>query len=267
MTKTGFDLDGAARALIGDTPPRVWSLIVTFFGDLAQEPGQSVPGPVLSRVMERADVRPEAMRVALHRLKRDGWIDGEKRGRTVAYHLTERGRQETVAATPRIYGAAPGRGTEWVLIAVPPGDVTDIAFRDLEGYVRLSPGLVVGPKPDDDWVTSDMLVLDFGAQTPPGWIRNAICPEDLVSEAETLAADISRVVDWIGGARLDPLERAVLRVLTVHRWRKLALRLPDAPADLMPERWVATDIRARVTGLLEMLPRPAPEEIDGADTV
>ena len=58
-----------------DGTPRVWSLIVTIFGDLARESGMSLSGTALSRMTARVDVRAEATRVALHRLRRDGWID------------------------------------------------------------------------------------------------------------------------------------------------------------------------------------------------
>ena len=59
------------RALGGQ---RVWSLMVSLFGDLAQAEGAGIDGPVLSRIMTAMQIRPEATRVALHRLRNDGWI-------------------------------------------------------------------------------------------------------------------------------------------------------------------------------------------------
>ena len=60
---------------------KVWSVLVTLFGDLA--PGQTdhLAGPDVSRLVERLAIKPEALRVALHRLRKDNWIESSKSGR------------------------------------------------------------------------------------------------------------------------------------------------------------------------------------------
>ena len=246
-------LSQAVAALTADGPPRVWSLIVTFFGDLAQEPGQSVPGPVLSRVMGAADIRPEAMRVALHRLKRDGWIASEKQGRTVDYSLTARGLSESAAASPRIYGTGRER-LAWVVLAAAPGEAAGAEALLAEGrHVALAPGLLAGPPVEaPGWLVAE-------PREVPDWAARAVCPEGMV----TAGADLLRALDIVArvvGAP-GPLERAVLRVLIVHRWRRIALRLPDAPAAFLPADWRALDCGARVKAVLDALPRPEIAEI------
>ena len=66
---TSGDFQKTIDALGGDDMPRVWSLIVTVFGDLAQRNGDEIAGPVLGEILAPVGVRPEAMRVALHRLR------------------------------------------------------------------------------------------------------------------------------------------------------------------------------------------------------
>ncbi|MDU8943118.1 PaaX family transcriptional regulator C-terminal domain-containing protein [Ovoidimarina sediminis] len=254
---SGAPIARAVAALTGDGPPRVWSLIVTFFGDLAQGPGAEVPGPVLSRVMGAADIRPEAMRVALHRLKRDGWIDSAKRGRTVDYSLTARGRAESAAASPRIYGRA--EPAPWRLFNAAQGEAAALDPLLAGGsHVALAPGLVAGPMPGGA-VPEGIFVSQPGAV--PGWAQRAVCPEALVAAAAALVQTLEEVARDVEAP--GPLERAVLRVLIVHRWRRIVLRLPDAPEAFLPEDWRALGCAARVAEVLDALPRPEIAEIGG----
>ncbi|TNF22119.1 MAG: PaaX family transcriptional regulator, partial [Rhodobacteraceae bacterium] len=78
------------RHLTRDQAPRVWSLLISVFGDLAQDPGARISGLLLRHMTERIGIKPEAMRVAIHRLRKDGWIDSQRHGRTSVYFLTPR---------------------------------------------------------------------------------------------------------------------------------------------------------------------------------
>ena len=102
----------ALRALGGQ---RVWSLMISLFGDLAQGAGDRIDGPVLSAIMARQHIKPEAVRVALHRLRKDGWVTSEKSGRIRQHSLTDKGRRESAIASPRIY-ARPGSETQELAI-------------------------------------------------------------------------------------------------------------------------------------------------------
>ena len=101
-------LDDLVRCLNGDQVPRVWSLLVTVFGELGQDPDVRLSVLLLGKLMDLAGVKPGAMRVALHRLKKDGWIDSRRCGRNSEYFLTPYGRSQSVEAA-RGYTAAPRR--------------------------------------------------------------------------------------------------------------------------------------------------------------
>ena len=88
----------SVKVLTYNRNQRVWSIIVSLFGDLAQRPGDRISGSVLSRITEPMGIKPEAMRVALHRLRSDGWILSEREGRTSRYCLTESGLSQSRAA-------------------------------------------------------------------------------------------------------------------------------------------------------------------------
>ena len=71
---------------------KTWSLIVTLFGDLDGEPQVVLSGKDIGAILGHIGIKPEATRVALHRLKRDGWIDTQRAGREVFYSLSDRGK-------------------------------------------------------------------------------------------------------------------------------------------------------------------------------
>ena len=92
---------------------RVWSLIVTVFGDLAGSHGDEIGAQTLGKLTEPLGVKSEALRVALHRLRKEGWLENRRDGRSSTYFLTPMGLQQTAAATPRIYCQTEPDSLQW----------------------------------------------------------------------------------------------------------------------------------------------------------
>ena len=65
---------------------RVWSVIISLFGDMAQRPNEKISGAALTRIITPMGIKPEAIRVALHRLRKDGWIESVRAGRASTLH-------------------------------------------------------------------------------------------------------------------------------------------------------------------------------------
>lgn len=105
---------------------KVWSVIVTIFGDLAKNHGDEISGPLLSMIMENIGIRPKAIRVAIHRLRKDNWIESRKEGRVSQYRLSAKGYAESEVSRPRIYEnvQAPDQnsGKDWHLLLQEPGE-------------------------------------------------------------------------------------------------------------------------------------------------
>ncbi|MGB3316956.1 MAG: hypothetical protein WBB85_21405, partial [Albidovulum sp.] len=98
---------------------RVWSLVITIMGDVAQPHGGRIPASVLQSILGRLGVEPGALRTAVSRLVADGWLTRERRGRISHYALSPRGLTEYGPAAARIYALAP-----------PPPDIWTIALND-----------------------------------------------------------------------------------------------------------------------------------------
>ena len=118
---------------------RVWSLIVSIFGDLAQAQGDQLSSGALNRIMTPMGIKNDAIRVALHRLRKDGWIDSARSGRNSVHYLTEFGRRQSAEVTPRIYDRDRIRFTDWhILIANDQADQSCLdRLCETAGYVSL----------------------------------------------------------------------------------------------------------------------------------
>ena len=245
---------------------RVWSIIVTVFGDLAQRPGDRLSGAALSRIIEPLGIRPEAIRVALHRLRKDGWLESAREGRESRHFLTEFGRARSAAVSPRIYDPAPAVARTWhALIAGDPEGVAALgALMLTESYIGIGDSVALGegPLPRD---SDGLLGLEISALRVPDWLRNAIIPPELNTACRDLAAALERADALVppegAGA---PLQTATLRTLIVHRWRRVVLRHPDLPAAFYPADWPGAACRERVFRLLDRLPRPPLAAIEDA---
>jgi phenylacetic acid degradation operon negative regulatory protein len=261
--------DAAISALTRDGEPRTWSLIVTIFGDLARAPGAEVPGPVLSAITGRIGVKPEAMRVALHRLRKDDWIASRRVGRVSYYRLTPAGRAEADAASPRIYATQAPAPNGWHVLVAGPGEVAARVAQDgalaAAGYVVLAPGAWLG--------------VGEGAERPgffrlsgrsidlPDWLRATLLPDDLAASYARFGARLAMAEQALtpgDPGRLPDLDRAALRVLVVHGWRRLVLRQPALPDLIYPETWAGPELRRRVDALLKRLGSPALARIEPA---
>ncbi|MBW4706844.1 PaaX family transcriptional regulator [Roseobacter sp. YSTF-M11] len=252
------EVKGFASALTDLGGQRVWSLLVSVFGDLSQAEGAGIDGPVLSAIMTAMDVRAEATRVALHRLRNDGWIVSQKSGRTSRHSLTPHGRAETIAATRRIYASPGDMPTDWQIVvtqSAEPDQRDDMVTR---GFSLLLTRVFIGA--EDAIPPQGALALR--GRNVPEWLKMQLSPEGLKTDYDNLH-EILQEIDLClpDGTQLAPLDVAILRCLIVHNWRRLVLKHPDLPAALYTEGWREHDCRALVCKLLRRFPRPDLAEI------
>lgn len=242
----------AITALSDLGPLRVWSLLVTVFGDLA--PDSTLDGPTLSAIMAGIGIKPEATRVALHRLRSDDWIASEKNGRTSLHRLTKKGQSDSANARGRIYGTPSqmGRGAE--VFVLPDTDTTP----DPAVFAQIAPRTFVaaaGTMPPKG--AMQLAPLDFPHWLGPQIETDALCTA--YSELHAVLAAIDTTLP--DGTALSPLDTAVLRVMIVHAWRRLTLKHPDLPRAAHSQGWRGHDCRALVTTLLGRFARPALDQL------
>ena len=233
----------ATHHILGQERPRVWSFIVTIFGDLAREDSRYISSRTLNRLTAQIGVKPEATRVALHRLRKEDWLESAKFGRESHYRLTDNGRALSREAAPRIYGAASNKA--WMLALYDPNKIAP------EG-LRISSGISL--------VASECAgAMNLAVTDPlPLWMVDRLVQGDVQSAIHNLHARLAGFTAEPDAAELD---RAVLRLSLVHEWRRVILRVPDVPDLLFENAFSLGELRGGVQRLLSALSDVSLEQI------
>lgn len=238
---------------------RVWSIIVTLFGDLARGQGDRISGSLLTQITEPMSIKPEAVRVALHRLRNDGWIASEKSGRSSHYHLTQNGLVQSEAASPRIYTREVLYPDVWHLRIPEPlrkseRDAQDRHMRRA-GYVTVVPGTYLGPGAAGDF--DNTLTVSGDLSALPDWLRINIAPPEAQKAYKDLGQALDDFATILDGAPTpSPVQVATLRTIIVHNWRRALFSHPDLPDAFFPEGWSGSICRTKVMDALDKLGRP-----------
>lgn len=230
--------------------------MISLFGDLAQGEGDVIDGPVLTAIMQLLQVKPEATRVALHRLRKDGWISSEKFGRISQHSLTAKGRAESVAASPRIYAQPPDGHDDWQLIMLEEASADSPKKMATLGFASLTKRIYLG----HSHTPAPTHALQLLGGSVPAWVSKQLEPDELRNDYSALVGTLSDLKRVIPG-NIGPLETAVLRCLIVHNWRRLVLKHPSLPSRLVSPDWPGLTCHRLVAEMLKQFPRPSLNDI------
>ena len=268
-------LDAAGERL------RAWSLVVTVFGDAAAHRGGALRLASLQTITGRLGVAPGALRTAMSRLARDGWLARERRGRASYYRLTDDKRAELAAATARIYAAGPPEWDGgWTLALAAPGAPRGARAEALRalGYGRAAPGLWLRPGARRDAGEDELVAAALGpgasvlrapadgAEIAPALIAAAWPPAPAAARFTAMterAAPLFAALE--AGVPTPPLEAVAARALLLHLWRRAALAAPDLPASLRPPDWPGERARALMRAAYWRLAPASETWLDGCE--
>jgi phenylacetic acid degradation operon negative regulatory protein len=235
---------------------RTGSLITTVFGDSIAPRGGSVWLGSLISVMQPLGIGERLVRTSVYRLVQDGWLQSTQIGRRSYYSLTEEGRERFEQATHRIYGEPLTTWDgQWCLILL---SGADAATRDTVrkecgwlGFGALSPNVLAHPAPDmSDLDTTlrrlgveDELVVMSGRT-----VRNEAAMRELSRASWNLDDIDARYRSFVERFRplikeygkdgsIEPKTAFLVRTLLIQEYRKVLLRDPQLPAELLPSDW------------------------------
>jgi phenylacetic acid degradation operon negative regulatory protein len=238
MTQGTLQSKQAIARLVELDRIRVWSFVITVFGDAVMDRGGVVASSTLAALMSEMGIKPEAFRVAMSRLVKDGWVERSKQGRLSFYQLSDKGGLVFGPASQRIYAKEAGSAEGWCLVVMPsavedaPEDAISLGGRT---YLTRTAGDV-----------ADGLVMSGSIEAMPDWAKDRIGPEELRVGYRELFSVLSEV----STQSVSPLEAAALRSLIVHQWRRLVLRHGDLPPAFFPDDWQGEACRTLVQQLL-----------------
>ncbi len=241
--------------LIDRLHPRAGSLIITVFGDSVVPRGGSIWLGSLIRLMAPFGVSERLVRTGVYRLSREGWLASRSRGRKAFYHLTASGIATFAEADRRIYASeAPGWDGTWTLIhilASLPARKREALKSHMEwsGFGRLGPGLYIhtGEHPIPDLAVSDKVMAFHGRLLPPSPAADPRQVTALAWDLERLnAAYAAFAASFTAFERplAGPEEAFTLSSLMIHEYRRILLRDPQLPGELLPPGWAGHDARS-----------------------
>lgn len=245
-------------------PARVWSLIVTLYGDAIVPRGGSLWIGSLIEIMDLFGVDAGHVRTAISRLSSDGWLARIKRGRASYYRLSKRGEGTFVAATRRIYFGETHEFDGRVRIALLGPDLIDPAAtrRALaqSEFAAFTPTVLLGlDDPPPQLAARKGLILI--RVTPDEALREtAAAAWKLRPIAEAYRAFIVRFAPLQAALARRPLGEAdalVARTLLIHAYRRIVLRDPGLPAALLPPDWPGEEARNLAAALYRALREPS----------
>ncbi len=219
---------------------KVWSLIITFFGDSIVNRGGNVSANTVHTVLDRVDIGSGAVRTAFSRLASDGWVERQKQGRRSYFQLTKKGMQLFSDASQRIYAPVQTAADKqvkqdqqgsWLL-----GMYIDKSllnhFPDDNAIVLPNRSLLVfNPDVKTTKAASDLGLLSVTGRLNdvPDWVVDHLCPADWEQQVQALLSGFDKLADK---PLSDPLSCLAARTLLIHQWRRLLLRYPPIPRAL-----------------------------------
>ena len=236
-------------------PLRGGSLIVTIFGDCILPRGGAVALGSLIALAQPFGLNERLVRTATARLAKEGWLEGRREGKHSEYRLSKDGRARFAEATKRIYGEPDADWSgRWTLIVVPPMPALerksigkDLVWR---GFGEISPNLYAHPEFDARELRSQRRsarwlsrVIAFDASlsdddAPQRLVALGWDLEDLGQRYQRFVKRFDAVATMLAGHRYIGAEQCFLvRTLLIHEYRRLHLRDPLLPTQLLRPNW------------------------------
>ncbi|ADB34513.1 transcriptional regulator, PaaX family [Kribbella flavida DSM 17836] len=267
------------------------SALFDLYGDHLRARGARAPVAALVRLLAPLGVQPPAVRTAVSRMVRQGWLEPVRTDGQPGYALTARARRRLDDAAARIYrteqpgdgsgGAAAGR-VDWdrhwhlcILREVPNARRREQLMNQLSflGWAPLSDGAWVGLRNDgevDQILAAEGLAADrFRAPVDDdaaAFARRVWRLDELGAAYDAWLVEAKALVDGATGDVTDEQAFAVRSEL-VHEWRKFLFVDPGLPDELLPADWAGARAAAFFDFHAERLSHAAGRFVDNCLTV
>ncbi|MBN8534612.1 MAG: phenylacetic acid degradation operon negative regulatory protein PaaX [Rhizobiales bacterium] len=250
---------GLVAAHHARTPPRTGSLIVTIFGMVALPATAPIRLSDLQDWLAALEIEPGLVRTALSRLVADGTLLRERDGKAALYRLSDRAQRDFRQAADLIFGREIPRPTGFMHLALLEEGSPRTKLRAVlseAGFVPLAPNLVVSPEhagvpvslPAGCLLLRSEANADLAARAPSLWPLTALQEgyRAVLEHARALEAESST---------LGPGRGFLARILLVHEFRRIVLRDPFLPAELLPKNWPGAAARQALDRALAAIAR------------
>ncbi|HFG6967385.1 TPA: phenylacetic acid degradation operon negative regulatory protein PaaX [Acinetobacter baumannii] len=259
------------------------SLISTIFGDSVLHRGGNISLASLIQLLELFGFNDRAVRTSVFRLVKNDWLCSDKIGRTSFYRITDSSRSTYLQAEQRIYNDQMKEWDHyWDLILMSSLDTENKALlkKELEwlGFANISTNLMAYPGCNRielqrllvDLNMSEQVVV-FKAETLQlfnnsvdtiGRMLRTNWPIDELRQRYLQFLDIFREISVLlmqENEQLEPVQAFQIRTLLIHYYRRILLKDPALPLELLPTDWPAISARTLSMNIYKKVFEPADE--------
>ncbi len=250
------------------------SALFDLYGDHLRARGGRAPVASLVRLLAPLGVAAPAVRTAVSRMVRQGWLQPERLPSGPGYALTPRAVRRVDGSAARIYRT---RETEWdrtwhlLVTASPPERARRDRLRSglvFLGYAPLADGTWIGPRASHE---VDALLESEGVRAERFTARHDGDSAGLVGRAWDLEGLSRAYARWhhdaedlvsVAGPDPDDVDGFAARSRLVHEWRKFLFLDPGLPRELLPGDWAGEKAAAFFDAASDRLMPPASRYVD-----
>ncbi|MFQ3788528.1 phenylacetic acid degradation operon negative regulatory protein PaaX [Halomonas sp. A29] len=245
-------------------PLRSGSLIITLYGDAIVPRGGTVWLGSISQLLEPIGVNERLVRTSVYRLTQETWLQGEKVGRRSYYSLSGPGRRRFEQAFKRVYyGNGEVWDGGWTLVFLGQLDAAERtrAKEELEwlGFGAFANGVLAHPRRhrgevfgllQELGIAEDAIVLHSETSEPLApkalrlQVRESWNLDQLAESYNRFLAQFRPLWKSLSeGQPISDQDAFIARTLLIHEYRKVQLRDPQLPEELLPTAWEGRNAR------------------------
>jgi phenylacetic acid degradation operon negative regulatory protein len=245
-------------------PIRGGSLIMSIYGDAIEPRGGSVWLGSLINILEPLGLNQRLVRTSIFRLTQDGWLCSTQVGRRSYYQITEGGLRRFHLAFKRVYGELhPKWQGEWDLLITSALDqeMRTTLKKELswQGFSSISSALLAHPNCDEGELQNTLNDLGIAQDTIHMKSRlqggSAISTlkeqvndwwdlQQLMREYQNFLDTFTPILAQLQREGAPDAQRCfTLRTLMIHQYRRILLKDPHLPEELLSSDWVGTAAR------------------------
>ncbi|MDY0409616.1 phenylacetic acid degradation operon negative regulatory protein PaaX [Virgibacillus soli] len=256
------------------------SMIFTLYGDYIRHYDHVIWIGSLIRLLEEFGHNEQAVRAAISRMNKQGWVQAEKRGNKSYYYLTERGKARMEEASKRIYKTeAPRWDQNWyMLVYTIPEEkrhVRDELRQELvwSGFGLLANSCWITPNPMEEEVARLIEKYDIkeyvsffkatyiGMQDQTALVQKCWDLSEVNHRYDLFIKEYSEKY-ILAKRKLEKGELSdgscfVESAWLVHQYRKFLFIDPNLPEPLLPQDWLGDAAASLFTDYYQMLQKPA----------
>ncbi|WP_456272164.1 phenylacetic acid degradation operon negative regulatory protein PaaX [Bacillus sp. AK031] len=256
------------------------SMIFTLYGDYIRHYGNKIWIGSLIKLLREFGHNDQAVRAAISRMNKQGWVQSEKQGNKSYYSLTDRGQKRMEEAAQRIFKLQNEKWDgQWrILMYTIPEEIRNVRDelrKELvwSGFGTLSNSCWISPNNLEKQVYDlidkydikqyvDFFIAEYdGPNEDQHIISKSWDLKDINDRYAEFISEYSQryIIDKnkIMNGEMSEAECFVERTKLVHEYRKFLFVDPGLPEELLPEKWLGGHAATLFSDYYKELAKPA----------